>query len=256
MVPKPTEATGKKERTGRASRWPLRLVVSVGLALGVILVTSIGCVASIDPGGRRSTAASLPAAAPTATPTTRQGAMTVVSSPAAATQVEAPPLPTAAVPISPSPSLRPHSAATPTQAPSAVPPATQTPTEPKTCTPAPTQSPTPDAKAIQAPSATPSSAQITVTIDGLDEEGLACSSLLFFMGDELVRQVALSEASDPRHVVISGGSADWLRFEGGTDGQCPWAHWNMADADPNRVPIVSEEVTLRFVPILDEPRPT
>jgi hypothetical protein len=256
MLPKPTEATERKERAGRASRWPLWLAATVELALGVILVTSTGCTASIDPGRRPPTATPLPTAAPAATPTMRQGAMAVVSSQAARTQVEAQTLPTASVSISPRASLTPHSAATSTQTPSSIPPATQTPTEPATCTPAPTRSPTQDAQAVETRSATPPYAQITITIEDLDEEGLACSSLVLFKGNEIVQRVGLRDALDPRRVVVPGDSADWLKFEGGADGRCPWDNWNMADGDPNRVPILSEEVTLRFVPTPDEPRPT
>jgi hypothetical protein len=255
MAPKPTRITkGKKQakQMARSSQWR----VAAMLALGAILVTSTIWAALPSMGRQSSTPTPPPIVAKGSPPTTVYEPPTVLRSETVPSVVGATALPSALPAISPALSPTIYSLATSTQTPSATPLATQTPTAQVTCTPVPTRSPTQPTQAAQAHTVTPSSAQITITIEGLDDAGLACSSLLFFMGDALVRQVALSEASDPRHVVIPGGSADWLRFEGGTDGQCPWANWNMADADPNRVPIAGEVVALRFVLIPDEPRPT
>jgi len=85
---------------------------------------------------------------------------------------------------------------------------------------------------------------IVVRVEGLDEWGRQCSTLVFFKGDEVTHRIPL-EGRD--QVEIPGGTADWLKFEGGPDGHCPWSKWTpTGGTDPDHTEIVGEVVILHF----------
>lgn len=102
----------------------------------------------------------------------------------------------------------------------------------------------------------PPNAPINITIAGLDRPSLNCSTLVFFKGQKESKRVPLKEAScearegRPRcHVTVSRGTADWLKFEGSTDGKCPWGSFSLYyQTDPNYIPLDRGEIVLQFGP--------
>ncbi len=86
---------------------------------------------------------------------------------------------------------------------------------------------------------------IAIVIEGLDEWGLRCSTLVLFSGDAEVRRIPLEGVPGGR-LQIERGSADWLRFEGSPDGKCPWKKWTLSQLDPKHIDLAGSEVCLTF----------
>ena len=94
----------------------------------------------------------------------------------------------------------------------------------------------------------PAGGSVIIRIEGLDEWGIGCSTLVFFKGESQVDRVPLRGA--PGGVVqYPTDKADWFRFEGSPDGQCPWTRWTLADGSPDRIGMDRQEISLRFVPV-------
>ena len=87
---------------------------------------------------------------------------------------------------------------------------------------------------------------IAIRIEGLDEWGLRCSTLVLFSADAEVRRIPLEGLPGGR-LVIERGSADWLRFEGSPDGKCPWEKWTLSQLDPKHINLAGSEVCFTFI---------
>ncbi len=102
----------------------------------------------------------------------------------------------------------------------------------------------------------PPDAPIHITIAGLDKPSLNCSTLVFFKGQKESKRVLLKETpceareGRPRcHVTVSRGIADWLKFEGSSDGKCPWDNFSLYyQTNPNYIPLDRGEIVLQFGP--------
>jgi len=137
-------------------------------------------------------------------------------------------------------------------------PATRSPTQTRASLPSPshatatrmkteTLAPSSTATRTTVPTATRTASvgEITLSIQGLDEWGRSCTTLVLFKGEQFVQRVALGDAPNAQ-VSIARGSADWFRIEGDTSGNCPWSKWSLVEGDPNHIPIGADDVTVQF----------
>lgn len=47
-------------------------------------------------------------------------------------------------------------------------------------------------------------------------------------------------------ISIERNLADWFKFEGSSDGRCPWDKWRLVDINADAIYIVGQEIVLRF----------
>ncbi len=176
---------------------------------------------------------------------TRRAAPTLVAS-VEPTHTVMVPSPTAPPPPTPVGAPTRTNTAPPTAVPTSL-PASVVPSSTATAPKAPPRAPT----MMHTPQPTGPLALITLRIEGLTEEGVACTSLVLYRGEAEVERwavAALPAQAGARLLTLGRDQGDHLRVLGSPDGRCPWHDGSFVDIDPDRVPLDQGPTTLRFVP--------
>lgn len=158
------------------------------------------------------------------------------------------------------PSATPTATSTPTATP-VTPMATRTATASPSSTPTTTlsQSPTPTTTPIR--TNTPVLSPFVIRVEGLNEWGLKCTTLVFFKGDRIVGRTLLADVQ-PRVPMPDGkfavevthprSYADWFKVDGSPDGKCPWQKLTMDPVDTSHIEIANaagNRTTLKFADV-------